>query len=123
MKNFRKIALGLLVGAMALGFSAFTRIPSPKFVQRARMADGRNPIADGFIVQLNTTNNFQENPAPDLTKCKNSALLQCVYDVTTTGAANIPDQPGGYSAGDISSYLGHGWIVADPMSSAALYKP
>lgn len=31
MKNFQKLALGLMVGAMAIGFSAFTNMSDAKF--------------------------------------------------------------------------------------------
>jgi hypothetical protein len=43
MKNFKKIALGLMVGAVALGFSAFTNAPvKAEFTTRFWVNDGTN---------------------------------------------------------------------------------
>src|ERR1700743_1318591 len=108
MKNFKRIALGLLVGAMAIGFSAFTNAHTGtvQFPVKHSKVGNFTPIADNANVQLNTLNNFQEAENPSSDDCvAESTTLKCIYDVTSAGAMNIPDQPSGYSTTDISNYL------------------
>ncbi len=118
MKNFKHIAFGLLVGAMAIGFSAFTTknvvVPAKHHIAKAGM------ITDDFLVQ-SSSNTFTQNSAPSASHCRSTATLQCIYDVTETGASNIPDQAS-YSSSDINTYVSNGWLTADASSKAALYQ-
>ncbi|NHA02506.1 hypothetical protein G7092_01795 [Mucilaginibacter sp. HC2] len=118
MKNFKKIAFGLLVGAMAIGFSAFTSAKSNNYV-RVSKALKAGLIVDNFIVQP-TLDNFTEQSAVNTGMCHSTATRQCAYSVTTTGKANIPDQSS-YSADDIDDYVSNGWLSPASGSSAALY--
>lgn len=118
MKNFKKLALGLIIGAMAIGFSAFTASSNKSLVKHHRAAKA-GMITDDFIVQP-SLNSFQEQPSVNTANCHSTATRECVYDVTSTGKSNIPDQAS-YSASDIDTYVANGWLAADPGSSPALY--
>jgi hypothetical protein len=117
MKNFKQVALGLMVGAMAIGFSSFTNAHHNTFVKHHSAKAGM--ITDDYIVQP-TLNNFQENASPVSSNCHSTATLQCIYDVTTSGQSNIPDQAS-YTATNINSYVTAGYLVADGDSNPSLY--
>ncbi|MBK0380067.1 hypothetical protein [Mucilaginibacter segetis] len=118
MKNFKQLALGLMVGALAISFSAFTNANNNTFVKHHRAVKA-GMITDDYIVQP-TLNNFQENASPTSSNCHGTATLQCIYDVTSSGQTNIPDQAS-YTASNINSYVAAGYLVADPNSHASLY--
>ncbi|SEN08456.1 hypothetical protein SAMN05192574_102404 [Mucilaginibacter gossypiicola] len=123
MKNFKQIAFGLMVGALALGFSAFTsasKVPTgPKFFvpKGAKLSITANflnqPTLDSFA-QLASTPNFSD--------CKGTSDRLCVYDVTADGKANIPNQ-GSYTKSEIDTYLANDWIEPDASASNAQYHP
>lgn len=120
MKNLKTIALGLMVGAMAIGFSSFTNTPVKKSAKHyAKLGF----IADSYIVQVNSSNvdgAFQELDAVDPLNCSGSATFKCIYDVTTLGASNIPDEPEtGYTQSQISTYVTNGWL--SPESTNGVY--
>lgn len=118
MKNLKQIALGLIVGAMAIGFNSFVNANHNTYVKHHRVVKV-GMITDDYIVQP-SLNNFQENASPTPSDCHSTATLQCIYDVTTTGQTNIPDKPS-YTAANINSYVSSGYLVADPNSSKSLY--
>jgi len=84
MKNFKKIALGLLVGALAIGFSSFTNTKTKQnFSERFWTNDGTN---------------YNQVSSYDLDNCTGTSLKLCVVESTD---AMIPTQfpisnPSGY---------------------------
>jgi hypothetical protein len=81
MKNFKQIAFGLLVGALAIGFSAFTNasksVKASKFTTYYYTNDGSNYQIGG------TT-------APDPDNCSVSGSKACVVSSTTDLDADAP---------------------------------
>ncbi|NHA05517.1 hypothetical protein G7092_17030 [Mucilaginibacter sp. HC2] len=121
MKNFKKIALGLLVGALAIGFSSFTTVKSSlaPFHNKALKA---HMITDDFLLQnQGVAGVFAQDNSYDSGNCATSETLRCGYSVTATGKTNIPNQST-YSSSDITNYLSHNWITPAPGSSNALYN-
>lgn len=118
MKNFKQLALGLMVGALAISISSFTNALSKTLVNHHRVVKA-GMITDDYIVQP-TLNTFQENASPNPSNCHGSATLQCIYDVTSSGQSNIPDQAS-YTAANINSYVSAGYLVPDPNSHISLY--
>lgn len=101
MKNFKQIALGLMVGAMAIGFSAFTNAPvKHNFATRYWVNDG-----SGNYVLLSTP--------PDLTKCRNTSPVECAVESTD---ASIP------SSFPVANPL-HYSITPEAGSKKAVYQP
>ncbi|EHQ25557.1 hypothetical protein [Mucilaginibacter paludis] len=121
MKNFKQVAYGLLVGAMAIGFSAFTNAKESNEAVKIHKALKAGMITDNFIVQP-TLNNFVQESSVNTSNCGDPATRQCVYDVTTSGKSNIPDQAS-YTAAEIDNYISHSWLTPASGSSAALYQP
>lgn len=108
MKNFKQIALGLMVGALAFSFSAFTHVSSHKSIAHRIVKSGM--ISDDHIVQ-NSVNGFVETNSPDASNCSSAVTTRdCIYAVTSTGASNIPDKPS-YSAADVDNYVSEGWLT------------
>lgn len=120
MKKLHKVALALMVGVLAIGFSAFTNAHSNRLINHHRTVKA-GMITDDYLVQTGS-GVFAENAAPDPSSCKSSSSRQCIYDVTTSGQSNIPDQAS-YSGSDIDTYVSNGWLSSDPSSKPALYHP
>ena len=118
MKNFKQIAFGLMVGLMAIGFSAFTNAHTVKYTKVSKALKA-GLIVDNFIVQP-TTDNFVEQSTVATSNCHSTATRECIYDVTSSGKSNIPDQPS-YSADDIDGYVSNGWLANHSGSTNALY--
>lgn len=66
MKNFQKLALGLMIGVMAIGFSAFTNANSKIVTASARYynvtGDPLNHAASNFIYAADNGLNCSNNP-------------------------------------------------------------
>lgn len=120
MKNFKQIALGLLVGAMAIGFSSFTNSHNLK-TTLPNKAVKKGMITDNFLVQP-SLNTFEQESTVNTANCGDPATRQCVYDVTNAGKSNIPDQAS-YTATEIDNYVAQSWLTPDAGSSSALYQP
>lgn len=121
MKNFKKMALALIAGALAISFSAYTNAYHSNNLIKPNKAVKAGMITDNFIVQP-TTDNFVQESSASTTNCGDPATRQCVYDVTTSGKSNIPDQSS-YTAAEIDNYVSHSWLTPASGSSAALYQP
>lgn len=122
MKNFKQIAFGLLVGALAIGFSAFTS--AHKVTRNATFVKHAGMITEGFIAQTVAGSEFDPESSVDPDNCSTETTsYSCTYTVTSTGASNIPEQSS-YSASDMNSYLGHSpaWLTANG-SSNRVYNP
>jgi len=78
MKNFKKIALGLLVGTMAIGFSAFTNA-KPAKSKFATFYYGLNKAGDTYT---RTT----VNP---VASCHSASLPDCVISYTSDKGATL----------------------------------
>ena len=108
MKNFKKIALGLIVGALAIGFSAFTSAPgnAPKVT---RDANGKITSAEVYYYNIDgnkldqSASNFVYSTDPGA-GC-NSSSHECQAEWQTT---NMPTN--GQSPTDAGSpqYKGNG---------------
>jgi hypothetical protein len=99
MKNLKQIALGLVVGAMAIGFSSFTNAPAKaKFATRYWVNDGSG-------------NYTLISGMPDLSNCANTSPYDCaVESASTTIPASFPvNNPSHYP------------VTAEPGSSKAVY--
>jgi len=85
MKKFQKIALGLMVGAMAIGFSAFTNAQkkSASLIYRYYSTTGA----------VNDTNpaDFVYESNPDL--CSTSTTKECSAEWSTTNAPTAGQTP------------------------------
>ncbi|BAU55602.1 hypothetical protein [Mucilaginibacter gotjawali] len=121
MKNVKKIALGLIAGAMAISFSAFTNAHSNNFI-RPNKAVKAGMITDNYIVQPSLNDFVQLSSTPVSADCSGTATRQCAYDVTSTGKSNIPDLAS-YTGAEIDNYVSHGWLTPASGSSDALYQP
>lgn len=99
---------GLLVAATAVSMSAFTNAKSTR------------AITNDHMVQLGT-NNFEQREDVDAGNCVvASTSRRCLFDVTSSGKANIPDKSS-YSAAEIDTYTSNGWISSNTSSSLGLY--
>jgi len=121
MKNFQKFALGLVAGAMAIGFSAFTNTHEASLI-RPNKAVKAGMITDNYIVQPALNNFVQLGSTPATADCSSTATRQCAYNVTSTGKSNIPDQAS-YTGAEIDNYVSHSWLTPASGSSNALYQP
>ncbi|MFN0292540.1 hypothetical protein [Pedobacter helvus] len=121
MTNLKKMALGLLVAVLAVGFSAFT---SKSELKEHRALKAGKVVAD-HIVQIGT-NEFREyllSGTPNDGLCLTPASKDCIYQVTPLGKDEMPEQPvDGYSDEQIEEFLENSWIESAPSSSAALYS-
>lgn len=99
-------------------FGIFTLALFSLFVVKANSS--RRTIAADHLVQPATDQFEQLESNPEFSNCQSTASRNCVYDVTTSGKSNIPDQPT-YSATEIDNYVSQGWIQPNPNSSQALY--
>jgi hypothetical protein len=97
MKNLKKVALGLMVGAMAMSFSAFTS--ATKFV--AGDVYG-NKLNNGTYSLLTDTYRAE--------LCDLSAPV-CAYVVTTTGATHVSGAT--LTPAQITTALSNNWIVSE----------
>jgi hypothetical protein len=80
MKNFKKIALGLVVGAIAIGFSSFTNVHGVKkssFTTHYYTNNGTNYVAAG------TTQPSEAN-------CGGSSTAACIVSSTTNLDSDAP---------------------------------
>lgn len=100
MKNFKKIALGLIVGAMAIGFSAFTSANNSR-IQINRNAAGKvlSVTSTYFRVPANASTStdliaahyiFSDNEDAD---CEGVTSNICSSRWTTTNAPQNGDSP------------------------------
>jgi len=111
MKNLHKLVLGLMVGAMAISFSAFTNAHSNHIIR-----------PNNYIAQTTLNGFVPESSAPVTDDCSGTATLQCAYDVTSSGKSNIPNQAS-YTSAEINTYVANDWLTPAPGSSKALYQP
>jgi hypothetical protein len=119
MKNFKQIAFGLLVGALAIGFSAFT---NAKKVMTTKATIAKYSITANNLVQP-AADSFQQAASASTADCTGATSDRlCVYDVTTTGKSNIPNQSS-YTKADIDNYLSHSWIMPASGATDHLYEP
>lgn len=120
MKNFKQIAFGLLVGAMAIGFSAFTNAKTSAQAEK-NLSNKRLSITSNFVIQP-SLDSFQQlaTGADPAANCSGTSDRECTYDVTTSGKTNIPNQAS-YTKAEIDNYVSHSWLTPDPDSSPALY--
>lgn len=117
MKNFKKIAFGLVVGALALGFSAFTTAHTTTTIHKAKTA---RMTIENFLVQDQGAGGFSQSSSFSSSNCGGTATLDCGYTVTTSGQSHIPNQST-YNASDINSYVTQGWLTPAPGASAKQY--
>ncbi|RKR82868.1 hypothetical protein BDD43_3059 [Mucilaginibacter gracilis] len=114
MKNFKQIAFGLLVGAMALGFSAFTSA-SKNAIKVTKDAKGRLLFTASYY---NKTGIAGDSNAADFVyrntagpSCASNPSDECTAEWTTSNApvnnaapSGSPSRTGSATTGD---YNGH----------------
>lgn len=77
-------------------------------------------ITADYIVQPEEQQFVPLMATPNLENCDPNPGKHCVYDVTSSGKANIVDQAE-YSSTEIDNFLNEGWIQANSLSSEGLY--
>jgi len=117
MKKFQKLALGLMVGAMAIGFSAFTNAHTYTHTIKVRKP---GMALDAYIVQGST--NFTQSSSFDADNCESTSTRYCGYDVTASGQTHITSQ-GPYTSSQIDTYVSNGWLDPDASATKAIYNP
>jgi len=104
MKNFKKIAFGLLVGAMAIGFSSFTNASKKAAGDvYAETSNGQYTLINGY------------NPA----NCQNTTSNVCAYEVTTSGSSHVTSS---FTSSQAATFVRNGWIVQED-SDKGVYIP
>lgn len=98
MKNFKQLAFGLLVGSMAIGFSAFT--------------NAKNFAAGDVFANKQDNGTYDKLSAAYNPMQCTSSTRDCAYAVTTTGASHVTGTS--LSSSQISTDLANGWIQAEP---------
>lgn len=90
MKNFQKLVLGLVVGIMAIGFSAFTLAPKKS-----------NFVTYSYGYSLSLNKYIQISGTPDFRKCTpdgNRCVVQSTSvnqpELTVAQAASLTQAPG-----------------------------
>ncbi|WP_295769300.1 hypothetical protein [uncultured Mucilaginibacter sp.] len=77
MKNFKQIALGLLVGAMAIGFSSFTNAPKSAY-KVSKLPNGKLVVtADYFRKVANAGSSVDSDPSHYIFR-DNTTAAQCL---------------------------------------------
>ena len=97
MKNFKKIAFGLLVGALAIGFSSFT-------------TGAKRSAGDVFVNEANDGSYTKLSVSYDPSNCS-SASRPCAYSVTAAGASHISG--GTLTSAQITTAINNGWITQE----------
>lgn len=101
----KKVVLGLMLAAVAVGGSAFT--------------NAKKAINDGYLVQPISGVFIRYNVAGG--SCYNlHSGMSCQYSVTMSGKVNIPSQVL-YDNYDIQEFLDEGWIEEVPFSNHGIY--
>jgi len=97
MKNFKQIAFGLLVGAMAIGFSAFTNAKT---------------FASGDVfVNRDDSGSYNKISAPYNPMDCAADTPPCAYSVTTAGASHVSGTQ--LTPTQVSTDLANGWIQSE----------
>lgn len=89
MKNFKQIAMGLLVGAMAIGFSSFTNASNSKGHSQSTTARYYNKF--GTIGDQTPGDFIYRDGGEDL--CNSSTTKECTAEWTTTNAPSVNQSP------------------------------
>lgn len=89
MKNFKKIALGLLVGALAIGFSSFTN--GPKAHVRGHLVTYRYYNKMGTIGDETPADFIYRDGLED--DCSSSTTKECSAEWSTTNAPSVNQSP------------------------------
>lgn len=101
----RKLFLGLVVGATALGASAFTNVRSA-----------------GSVYAQTTTGNYTLISNYNAARCLTVAQLPCSYTVTTLGAANNVEANAPFTTAEINMYVSAGYLTANS-TALRIYVP
>jgi hypothetical protein len=102
MKNFKQIAFGLLVGALAIGFSAFTSTTKAKHTKASGLywfsiSGNRTPLQN--VPQANATFIQQSDNAPT-GDCTEGSAHQCVSGFAQSKVNTSTDQLNGTQTPD-----------------------
>ncbi len=101
----KKVVLGLMLTAIAVGGSAFT--------------NAKKAINEGYLIQPLSGIFFRSANATGV--CFNLLSIQsCVYAVNPTSKINIPSQTY-YSDNDVNNFIAQGWLDEVPTSNNGLY--
>ncbi|WP_158799777.1 hypothetical protein [Pedobacter sp. L105] len=101
----KKVVLGLMLTAIAVGGSAFT--------------NAKKAINEGYLIQPLSGIFLRASNANG--GCFNLlSTLSCAYSVNAAGKINIPAQAW-YSADDVNDFIAEGWLDEVPYSNHGLY--
>jgi len=104
--------LGLAVIGLALGTSAFT--------EKQSTTENNNAFAPTFLVNKGAQYEPRATVNP-IQNCQTSDPQLCVFEVTSSGSSNIPDQPA-YTPAEMQDYENQGWITPHADADEALYS-
>jgi hypothetical protein len=93
MKKFQKLALGLMVGAMAIGFSAFTNAKTHKLTTSYYYNAGEQSWSNsgGLPADQNASHYSTASPSPDCDQSNNICTYSLVgdkFEQSTKGTYN-----------------------------------
>ncbi|CAM4253133.1 hypothetical protein SAMN06265348_10815 [Pedobacter westerhofensis] len=126
--NFKKAWLGafallLMVGVITLTFAFKAENNKVQELANAKAKETVNKkrtITYNFLVQ-SSLNSFTGRTSAS-NACTGTATLNCKYNVTPSGKANIPDQEDEpYTASQINAYVTAGYLTVASGSSPGLY--
>lgn len=102
----KKLVLGLVLAAIAVGGSSFTNVKKKSVVENYFI----QPIS-GIFVRANTANG----------NCINLGVgPYCKYAITPAGRSNIPSLAW-YDSNQVEDYLAEGWLEMTQVSAKGLY--
>ncbi|MBD1427039.1 hypothetical protein [Sphingobacterium arenae] len=77
-------------------------------------------LQSSFLVNKESAFEPRETANPSL-NCDTEDTRHCVYELTSEGMSNIPEQSS-YTPAEIDQFLADGWIEPHPDSDLAIYQ-
>lgn len=102
-----------------IGTASATPNGDEKEEKKEVKAEATTTLQSSFLVNKDT--NFSPRESVDLGEnCDPADTKHCVYQLTSEGMSNIPDQPS-YTPAQIEQFEADGWIEPHPDSNPGLY--
>jgi len=87
--------------------------------EEKEVKEAKTTLQSNFLVNKDTNFSPRENVNID-ENCDPADTKSCVYQLTSDGMSNIPDQPS-YTPAEIEQFESRGWIEPHPNSNPGLY--
>ncbi len=87
--------------------------------EKKEVKETKTTLQSNFLVNKDTNFSPRENVDID-ENCDPADTKSCVYQLTSDGMSNIPDQPS-YTPAEIEQFETNGWIEPHPDSNPGLY--